>query len=93
MANSASVFDAGLPVSNGGFDPNVSVGMEVLPDDMTLDEYVEAGDRDLKQAVVVGVIEGGVTGSDELIDRSRSRTLDRPQCRLWADDLAATAAS
>jgi len=41
-------FQAGLPVSNVGFNPNTSVAVEVLPGDLTVDEYAEAGKRGLK---------------------------------------------
>jgi hypothetical protein len=49
VANAAIVFQAGLPTSIG-FDPNVTVVVEVLPVELTVDEYVEASQVGLKQA-------------------------------------------
>jgi hypothetical protein len=49
VASAAIVFQAGLPTSIG-FDPNVTVVVGVLPVDMTLDEYVEAGLVGFEQA-------------------------------------------
>jgi hypothetical protein len=45
LANVARAFQAGLPTSNGDFDPQMNVVVEALPSGRTLDEFVAANAR------------------------------------------------
>ena len=79
--NSVAVpFQAGLPLPGGGFNPNVGIAAEAIPDTASVDEFIEVTKRALKLALPsyvstkqVRVVVGGrdsvlVHGSYELSD-------------------------
>jgi len=78
--NAAVAFQAGLPLPQGGLNPNVNIAVEAIPDNIGVDEFAEMAKRGLKLALPsyvsteqVKVVVGGrdsvlVHGSYDLSD-------------------------